>query len=234
MSEPVLKAIMRLFALVAKEDFVTKQERDHIKTFLEDHLSQKAVEAHLGMFDEYTSQFSANLSPQQEAETISSICSEINAEVAQKQKSVIMMELMDIILADGSISSREDFLAKAIGAALNVQTSDIDLIKDYVLAKTPADADREEILVINSIQSAPGKHKHIYREELNGHIFILYLKSNDSYFFKYIGHTDVYLNGAPQKSGNINVLATSSKRSMMERAQALKQEASPISLKTAG
>ena len=34
MSEPVLKAIMRLFALVAKEDKVTRQERDHIQVFV--------------------------------------------------------------------------------------------------------------------------------------------------------------------------------------------------------
>ena len=210
MSEPVLKAIMRLFALVAKEDLVTKQERDHIKTFLEDHLSQKAVESHMVMFDEYTTQFNFDLSPKQEADTIASICAEINLEVAQKQKAVIMMELMDIILADGSISSREDYLAKAIGAGLNVQTSDIDLIKDYVLAKSATDGDREDILVINSIKSVTGQHKHIYREDLDGTIFILYLKSTDSYFFKYLGHTDVYLNGAPQKSGNINVLATGS------------------------
>ncbi len=39
MSEPVLKAIMRLFAMVAKEDSVTNQERDYIQAFLADHLS---------------------------------------------------------------------------------------------------------------------------------------------------------------------------------------------------
>jgi len=210
MSEPVLKAIMRLFALVAKEDLVTKQERDHINTFLNDHLSQRAVEAHLRLFDEYAASLSSSMSPQQEAETIATICAEINQEVAQKQKAVIMMELMDIILADGTISSREDFLAKSIGAAFNVRTSDIDLMKEFVLAKSPAQVESEDILIVNSIHSATGNFKHIYREELNGHIFILNLKSTFSYFFKYIGHTDVFLNGVPQKPGNINVLATGS------------------------
>ncbi len=210
MSEPVLKAIMRLFALVAKEDQVTKQERDHIKTFLDDHLNQKAVESHLLLFDEYSAQLSSSMSPQQEAETITTICAEINQEVAQKQKAVIMMELMDIILADGTISAREDFLAKSIGAAFNVHTSDVDLMKEFVLAKLPEQVHSEEILIINSIHSAPANYKHIYRDDLNGHVFILYLKSTLTYFFKYIGHTDVFLNGVPQKPGNINVLATGS------------------------
>src|SRR6478609_6511914 len=117
MSEPVLNAILRLFALVAKEDLVTKQERDHIRHFLEDHLSHQAVESQMLMFDKYCGQVAANKTPQQEQEAISDICSKINQEIAQKQKAVIMIELMSIIVADGEISKHEDFLAKSIGAA---------------------------------------------------------------------------------------------------------------------
>jgi ABC-type multidrug transport system ATPase subunit len=209
MSEPVLKAIMRLFALVAKEDLVTTQEREHIKSFLEDHLSQKAVDTHLQLFDDYTNSMGTSMTHEKESEVIQSICAEINQEVTQKQKTVIMMELMSIILVDGVVSSREEILLKSIGVALNAQNDDLVLIQKFVLAKKPAEIDREEILIINTSQ-ASGPYRHIIRDELDGNIFILYLKNTDSYFFKYIGHTDVYLNGVPQKSGNINVLANGS------------------------
>ena len=53
MSEPLLKAILRLFAVVAREDEVTQQERDQIRIFLDEHLSQSAVESYLKFFDEY-------------------------------------------------------------------------------------------------------------------------------------------------------------------------------------
>src|SRR6478609_907836 len=135
MSEPLLNAILRLFALVAKEDLVTKQERDHIQHFLEDHLSEQAVASHLLLFDKYCNQIAANMTPQQEAKAIAEICSEINQEVAQKQKAVIMIELMSIIVSDGAISSHEDFLAKSIGAGLNVNSEDIVLIETYLLGK---------------------------------------------------------------------------------------------------
>lgn len=210
MSEPVLNAILRLFALVAKEDLVAKQERDHVQHFLEDHLSQQAVESHLVLFDQYCQQIAANMSPQQEREAISEICSKINLEVAQKQKAVIMIELMSIIVADNDISSREDFLAKSIGAALNVNAEDIVLIETYLLGKTDKELNDESILIINSSPSIEGKAKHIYREELDGLVVILHLKSTDSFFFRYLGKTDVFLNGVPQKPGNINVLATGS------------------------
>ena len=210
MSEPVLKAIMHLFALVAKEDLISSHERDHIRRFLEDHLSQKAVEMQLSLFDQFSSELSGNLTPQQENDAITDICRNINEEVTQKQKMVIMIELMDIILADGSISAREDLLAKAIGKAFNISSEDIEVIKQFVLGVTEPEFNSDTILIINSEAQQIGKHKHIFKEDLNGLIAILYLKSTDIYFIKYVGNTDVFLNGVPRKPGNINVLGTGS------------------------
>ena len=210
MSEPVLKAIMHLFAFVAKEDLITHNERNHIRNFLQDHLNQKAVETQLTSFDQFSDQLIGNLNPQEEDEAIIEICQQINTEVTQKQKTVIMIELMDIILADGSISAREDHLAKVIGRAFNITLDDIDLIKEYVLGNAPPEFANANVLVINSEAEHTGGYKHIFREGLNGLIAILYIKSSDIYFFKYIGNTDVFLNGVPQKQGNIIVLGTGS------------------------
>lgn len=210
MSEPVLSAIMKLFALVAKEDLITKQEREHIKVFLSDHLSQRATEIHLQLFDTYAVEMSDKLSLAQEKDTITEICRSINIEVAQKQKIVIVLELMSVILADGAISDREQTLALQISEALNIQITDLDLIKHYVLAKERTANQSEEILIVDSQPNAPASCKHILRESLNGFISILYLQSTDTFFFKYIGNSDVYLNGVPQKSGSINVLAIGS------------------------
>ncbi|HMI67911.1 MAG TPA: TerB family tellurite resistance protein, partial [Cyclobacteriaceae bacterium] len=187
MSEPVLKAIMRLFALVAKEDQVTQQERDHIQAFLADHLNQKAIASHLELFDDYSSGYSGKESEAFERETIALICSEINQEVVQKQKAVIILELMTIILADGTISPREELLSQSIGKALNVSKEDVDLIESYVKAHTPQACDHENVLIIESHPSPATRSKKIHREGLDGFIAVLYMKSTDIYFTKYIG-----------------------------------------------
>ena len=210
MSEPVLKAIMRLFALVAKEDKVTQQERDHIHNFLADHLNQKAIANHVQLFDDYSYSYSGKDSLTQEQETIDLICTEINQEVVQKQKAVIILELMTIILADGTISAREELLSRAIGKALLVSREDVDLIQAYVQARTPQACDYENILIIESEASPVTRSKKIIREGLDGFIAVLYVKSTDIYFIKYLGKTDVYLNGVPRKPGSIIVLATGS------------------------
>ena len=209
MSEPVLKAIMRLFALVAKEDSVTQQERDHIQVFLADHLSQKSMEGHLRLFDEYAKETSDNLSAASQQESISKICASINQEVAQKQKTVIMLELLSLILADGTITANEESLAKSIAHSFNVSEADVELIKKFISLKKHSEVDNDSILIVHS--GAPLQQiKSISRTELDGFIAILFLKTSNLFFFKYLGKSDVYLNGVPQKSGNINVFATGS------------------------
>lgn len=210
MSEPVLKAIIRLFALVASEDKVTQQERDYIQEFLSDHLNQKAIKGHLQLFDEYSRSFSGNESLEQEQGTITRICDEINQEIVQKQKAVIMLELMTIIMADGKISQREQQLAYFIGQSLNVPQEDVDLIQQYIKGRTPETCDHESILIISTQPHQTTKCRRMQRAGLDGFIGVLYIKSADIYFCRYLGKTDVYLNGVPLKSGSTIVLATGS------------------------
>lgn len=202
MSEPVLKAILRLFAIVAKEDTITQQERDYVLAFLHDHLGRKAVMEKINFFDE----FARDLSEDQE-KNVKDLCHEINLEVTQKQKAVVLLELMSVVLADGRISERENHYAKIIGSNLNMSESDIDLMAHYILGEHRNNFDSDKILVVDSLEEEPVTCKHIFRNNLDGTIAILYLEAGDLYFFKYHGHQDIYLNGIPQKSSNITPLA---------------------------
>ncbi len=202
MSEPVLKAILRLFAIVAKEDQVTTQERDYVLAFLNDHLGRKAVMEKIAFFDEFARDL-----PEDQEKNVQELCVEINQDVTQKQKAIILLELMSVIMADGFISEKENRYAKMIGAALNVSSSEIDLMTHYILGDHRNNFDSEKILIIDSITEKPNNCKHIFRDKLDGTIAILHLSSGDLYFFKYTGRGDIYLNGVPQKSSNINPLA---------------------------
>ncbi|MCX8491605.1 MAG: ATP-binding cassette domain-containing protein, partial [Cyclobacteriaceae bacterium] len=210
MSEPVLKAIMKLFALVAKEDTVTNQERDYIQAFLADHVGKKSTESHLHLFDEYARETSEKLTSGSQEDSILKICASINEEMAQKQKIVIMLELISLIMADGVISSAEDKISKTIGKAFNIASDDIELIKQFIEVKKPEDYDSENVLVVCSNSIGKSRTKVITRPELDGFITILYIRTTDVLFFRYLGNSDMYLNGIPQKSGLINVLGTGS------------------------
>ncbi|HNG44091.1 MAG TPA: TerB family tellurite resistance protein, partial [Cyclobacteriaceae bacterium] len=112
MSELILKAIIRLFAVVARLDGVTEQEREQIKTFLKEHLAQGAVGHYLALFDEYTKPGSH--SEQSDSAALQRECDEINRGLTQKQKVIIVLELERIVLADEKISAREEELMHII------------------------------------------------------------------------------------------------------------------------
>lgn len=205
MSEPVLKAILRLFAIVAKEDSVTQHERDYVQAFLHDHLGRKAVMENMAYFDS----FAQNLTGESDA-NVAALCNDINLEITQKQKAVVLLELLSVVLADGVISERERAHVKTIATELNIGRDEIELMTHFILGHSRDDFDSEAILLIDAVKAKPARCKHIYREKLGGFVAILHLTSGDLFFFKYVGAEDVYLNGVPQKSSNINPLARGS------------------------
>ncbi len=211
MSEPLLQAILRLFAVVAKEDTVTHQEREQIKIFLEEHLSQSAVGRYLKTFDEYILALPKSEGAQTDLERVNALCNEVNPELTQKQKVVIVLELFNVIQADGNISEHEEKLVQTIGLNFKIAESEIDSIETFVLGKESISLDHERILVIDpSVASTFKKSKHIYKAHLNGFISVLHIEQSDLYFIKYLGGSDVFLNGVPVKSGRIAVLAIGS------------------------
>ncbi|HYG01104.1 MAG TPA: ATP-binding cassette domain-containing protein [Chryseosolibacter sp.] len=207
MSEPLLKAILRLFAHVAKEGDVTRQERDQIQSFLQDHLSQAAVSNYLRQFDDYTSTL---IETAVDVKSLRAICNEINPQLTQKQKIIIVLELIRIIQADGFISQQEEKIIHDIADAFKIDEHDLKAIKTFVAGAKSHDLDHEDILIIEK-NAASGKNaKHLERAHLNGFIAILHSRQNDVYFLKYHGNSDVFLNGVPVKQGKISVLAVGS------------------------
>ncbi|MBL7850703.1 MAG: ATP-binding cassette domain-containing protein [Cyclobacteriaceae bacterium] len=205
MSEPVLKAILRLFAIVAKDGEVTQLERDHILAFLHDHLGRKSVIESMAYFDAFAKELGAD-----GGKNIQLLCQQINREVTQKQKAVVLLELMSVVLADGVITEKERQYVQTIGSGLNVAIEEINLMTEYILGHQRQDFNSPAILIIDRVKEPPGRCKHISRENLGGMIAILHLVQADMFFFKYIGTEDVYLNGVPQKSTNISPLARGS------------------------
>jgi ABC transport system ATP-binding/permease protein len=211
MSEPLLKAILRLFAVVAKEDQVTHQEREQIRKFLQDHLSRSAVETYVKKFDGYVEALPATGELSVELQRIEKLCSEVNLELTQKQKVVILLELLTIVHADEQISPREEELVNAIGANLKISQNEIEAIKVFVDGKNAAALDHDHILIIDAMpEGSLKKAHHIQRPELHGFIAIVYIEQAEIYFIKYLGGSDVYLNGVPVKSGKIAVLGVGS------------------------
>jgi ABC transport system ATP-binding/permease protein len=211
MSESLLKALLRLFAVVAHEDEVTRNEREQIKLFLEEHLGGNAVDTYLHAFDQIIVGLPAKSKAwEDEAAKIKQLCQEVSPSLTQKQKVVVLLELVTIIQADGSISEQENRIVDAIGENFKIDEQTIRLIMQFVLARTESDLDHPQILVIGSAADTLSASPVMKRPTLKGFLGVLFVESADIYFIRYTGTSSVLLNGVPAKSGKVNVLAVGS------------------------
>ncbi len=208
MSEIVLDAILRLFAVVARQDELNRQEREQIRQFLLDHVNEARVESYLARFVAYSDERkSADL--QEEKKSVQRICQSLVAEITQRQKLIILVELIRIVLADKNLTSRENELVKLVADSFKITNDELQAIYVFLEATRAEDLDRPNFLVVVS-SARLSQGKQIIRKHLNGLLAVAFFPAVDLYFVKYLGNDNVFLNGVPFKKGLVQVLPVGS------------------------
>ena len=208
MSEIILKAIIRLLVIVAKEDNeVTLDEKSTVLKFLYDNFTKEDAKRY---YDFFESVILEDLQRSEEEE-IDAICKQINQSQTNPQKIVVILKLMELIAADGTVSNRETELLHYITQGLNINIKVADLIKAFVMFQDKQKIKSSKLLIVDDGQDElPESCRRIVRKGMEGFIFILRIPEIDLYFAKYIGKSGYSLNGVPMKSNQVFVFALGS------------------------
>ena len=219
MSEQLLKAVILLFAILAKVDGVSEDEKANIKNFLLNRLNEKTALKYYDLFInliEVYQQQSIKMSAEEknisEKQEVEKICRQINAELTHHQKIVLSLDLIMLTIADGRISSKEEALLTQIAKEIKVDSLDINSIKLFSLADNTSDLENNISLIIASKKEHLKNHSHCIRvSKIDGFISILQLKNySGSFFIKYVGSSVIFINNVPLKKGEIRVLPAGS------------------------
>ena len=146
MNEPILRALMQLFALISdigNINEISAREKDVVKSFLARHLNSELVEKYFRIFADYLDLFTnreAIKEPSGDYEIqalktmrIKRICEGINKELRQKQKIYIIIQLIDFISYGKEITGNElDFLM-TVALTLNITENEYKNIKSFIL-----------------------------------------------------------------------------------------------------
>lgn len=221
MNEELLKAIVKLFAIVAKER-ITEDERSNVRDFLAIHLSHELIPSYMALFDQHIETANANLVEvdHDDSETIEyvddwanimQLCKLINEGLTKQQKLVLMLKMIELMLQDGILSERQSNLFFYIGEVIKVSQQEMDLIAQFISAQDEEDIDSKYFLVVNegSVQHEY-KSKHIVRPKITGSIFVLRIPDAETYFVKYLGISALTLNGINLRSRKAFVFPTGS------------------------
>jgi ABC-type multidrug transport system ATPase subunit len=222
MSEELLKAIIQLFAIVAKER-ITDDERANIKEFLSLHLNQEAIRYYLNLFDEFVKANRKAVTADMgniDEETlqfvddwakIMQISKKVNQALTMQQKAVLVVKIIELVFADGQISERQENLIFYIGEALKIPLKDLQAMRTFVIGQDSEELNLKNILIIDEgsgVHHHPGPH--IVSRNLTGLIGVLRLAEVETYFVKYLGITSLYLNTQQLKSRKVDVFPTGS------------------------
>ncbi len=203
MSEKILRALMQLFAIVANGERLTAQSREIVETFLRQQLSQSLVEKYLDVFDEFlkTHQGKGDAEKLRKRTSVNSvkvlkICTDINQELNQRQKYVVLVRLLEFVhSSDEAISEQEWEFVTTVGSIFNIPETDYKSVL-LIAGKSSSVPDSDSFLLIDNQRSTTLQQTHhIYNEGLNGYILILFIRSVGISFLKYVGDAQLTLNG---------------------------------------
>lgn len=211
MSEPVLIALVQLFAIVAasRHRELSEDTRKIIEAYLKQYLSTNELEEYLMLFDEL---FSFHNMDENEFEWASEATLEkmlqigknVNKGLQEKDKVVVFIKFIEFIEAirkesHNKIENEDSKVReyyKVIKLVFNLPDNDYFTIGGFILDPFNYDFGKTNVLSIgNENEKLPNKFKSIVRNKLEGVILVMHLDSVDVFIGRYLGVDDLYING---------------------------------------
>lgn len=214
MSERILHALMQLFAIIARVDDINEDSdstqitsskgRKIVKLFLGQELNAELVKEYLKVFDEFLNShhgIKKRKDGKKKRTSVNSvkilrICSEINSELTQRQKIIVLVRIIEFIQANEKVTEQELEFVNTVGEAFNVDSSEYDAIYNFVEADGEKLLDIQNVMfLVPEITDRWKEAKQVEVEGLDSFLGILRVESVNLFFFRYLGKEQVTLNG---------------------------------------
>ena len=214
MSENILQALTQLFAIITKQDGgATEVERKFVIDYFVQELDQDSVKEYTRLYDEvseYGKSQPTGPMPMKESVRILRFCRQINKNLEQRQKVIILIKLLELVASDKNFTRQRREVIDTVSQAFNIK-DDYNAVESFVLCENSSELNFPDFLVASSsdkLISPEAKHYHV--EKIQGEIIFKKVESVDLYFVKYLGDNDVRLNGFAMKRNQIYLFTNGS------------------------
>jgi ABC-type multidrug transport system ATPase subunit len=214
MSEEILKALMQLFAIIAKQDTGSSSgQTNYINNFLRSQLNELKVDEYVNLYNEFLGN-KETLSKENEKKLTSvkdsvrtlAICKKINKTLTQKQKIVVLIRLYEFICADNSHTQQRLQIISTVSEVFKITDQEKELIEDFIFNPANFNTEHSDSLLITENDTSAYTGKLIKSDGFHGILRIIKMSSVNLYFLKYEGHSDVFLNGISIKGKTVYLL----------------------------
>jgi ABC-type multidrug transport system ATPase subunit len=217
MTENILRALLQLFAIIAKSerDTTVVTGHDAVRRFLARQFTPQVAAEHMRLFESYVAAFhsSGDQSARGRKRTsmnsvkVLKICTEVNEELTQRQKFVVLVYLLELVHANGQALEQEQDFVATVAETFNIGLADYERCDAFI--RSPADIreDKDDLLYLDGASStALVKAKHLHAHGLNGEMRVLHSMGTDMYLMRYLGAGEVRLSGKLVSPGQVYVL----------------------------
>ena len=133
------------------------------------------------------------------------ICKKINKTLAQKQKVIAFVRLLELIWVDRSLNPNAKELMDTVADVFNISKEEYQDISFLTLTEDVQTINSSNLLVVDN---APAEWEdkethHIEYSTLAGKVIFLKVPSVELYFVKVFGNSNLYMNGLPLITGQV-------------------------------
>lgn len=216
MSEKILKALLQLFAIIAKADRNDGGPTGHeaVHRFLARQFTAPVVREHMALFDAFVAAFHASGGKSDRSRKRTSvnsvkvlkICTEVNEELNQRQKFIVLVHLLELIHGRGQVLPQELDFVSTVAVTFNISELEFERCSTFVSAPAPEREDRDDLLYIdtgNGDGLVHAKHLHAH---FDGEVRVLNVPGLSMHLMRYLGDGDLRLNGKPVDPEQVYVL----------------------------
>ncbi|MGB9747470.1 MAG: ATP-binding cassette domain-containing protein [Bacteroidales bacterium] len=219
MSEEILKALMELFAILAKQDQKVDQHHiDFVLNFLQQQLSDEMVNHYFAIFEEKADlkmkdrmsgveKEQHKLTSVRDSVKILGICKKINKTLIQEQKIIVLVRLFELIDNDKNYSPQRMAILNTVANVFNIHLREFESIRQYI---TEEYNNPDILFIYEENQEKFQAARYLPVESLDRPIAVLRIPSVDLYLLRYKGNETVTVNGMAIYPGRVYVLAKGS------------------------
>jgi ABC-type multidrug transport system ATPase subunit len=219
MSERILRALMQMFSIIAKVDGINNTGRQIVQSFLKQQLSAEQVATYLNIFDEYI-EASQSASKKKEGAAkrtslnsvkVLRICTQINQELEQPQKVIVLVRLLEFIHSSNQISEQENEFVITVADTFNIPVEEFNALKSFIENDIEIIPNTPNILTISNKENGyQNQCKHIYCETMTQDVRVIQIQSVAMYVLRIYGNMELQLNGQTISSERVHIFTPGS------------------------
>ena len=212
MNERILKALMRLFAMLANSDEDSNKQEAIVESFLSKHLNKEQTNNYLHTYNDFLTEQVESFKGDRKRKRLSInsvkvvlICNQINLELTRRQKFVLLLKLLEFIRSKGIVLEQDLELISTMACCFHISEEELDLCVKFSLKISAAEiTDSKNLLIIREEKPSYSAHANFLESpHLQGELALIRIANIGIFFARYFGTGELFLNGQTVLPGKV-------------------------------